>query len=145
MTERVELDIAGAWGLGPGAWGLVVSHQSQGWFRLELSQAPPVSALGRPHTSKSSLSKVGGGWDLSSPQLTWGLVILEGVADEWEKGHDGGVGLLGVLQQVALLEAILLLLQLVFEEGDVLHGTVLTGLLHGLEHHRRTLCEFQEG
>lgn len=90
-------------------------------------------------------SKVGGGWDLSSPQLTWGLVILESVADEWEKGHDGGVGLLGVLQQVALLEVILLLLQLVFEEGDVLHGAVLAGLLHGLEQHRRTSCEYQEG
>ena len=125
--------------LGPGAWGVVLSRQSQGWLRLERSQAPSVSALGRPHPSKSSPSKAGGGWGLSSPGLTWGLVILEGVADEREKGHDGGVGLLGALQQVALLEVILLLLQLVSEEGDVLRSAVLAGLLHGLEHHRRTL------
>lgn len=70
---------------------------------------------------------------------------MEGVADEWEKGHNGGVGLLGVLQQVALLEVILLLLQLVFEEGDVLHGAVLAGLLHGLEHHRRTRVSIRRG
>lgn len=77
-------------------------------------------------------------------QLTWGLVLLEGVADEWEEEHDGGVRLLGALHQVAFLEVTVpLLLDVIFGEGDVLHGAVLTGLFHWLGYHRRTCLSIE--
>lgn len=64
---------------------------------------------------------------------------MEGIADEWEEKHDGGIRFLGVLHQVTFLEiTIPLLFQVIFGEGDVLHGAVLTGLFHGLEYHKRT-------
>lgn len=66
-------------------------------------------------------------------QLTWCLVFLESVIDEWEESHDGGIGFLGVLHQVAFLEIFILIWQLVFGEGDVLHSAVLTSLFQGLE------------
>ena len=69
---------------------------------------------------------------------------MEGVIDEWEENHDGGVRLLGVLQQVALLEVVLLL-HLIFGEGNVLLGAVLAGLFHGLEHHRRMHLSIRMG
>lgn len=80
-----------------------------------------------------------GGGNRAQRRPTWGLVLLEGVIDEWEENHNGGIWFLGVLHQVALLEVVFLLLQLVFGEGDVLHGAVLTCLLHGLEYHRTCL------
>lgn len=64
---------------------------------------------------------------------------MEGVVDEWEEKHDGGIRFLGVFQQVAFLEIMIpLLLQVIFGEGDVLLGAVLTGLFYRLEYHRRT-------
>lgn len=113
----------------------MLSSQSQGWFRLELSWA---SLLVKSEDCTSL--KIGafsprpaGGGNRAWRWLTWGLVLLEGVVDEWEEKHDGGIRLLGALHQVALLEVFLVLLQLVSGEGDVLHGAVLTCLFHGLE------------
>lgn len=80
-----------------------------------------------------------GGGNRAQRRLTWLLVLLEGVIDEWEEKHNGGIGFLGVLHQAALLEiTIPLLLHVVFREGDVLHVAVLTGLFHWLEYQRRT-------
>lgn len=65
-------------------------------------------------------------------ELTWSLVLLEGVIDEREVSHNGGSGFLGILHQVTLLETFVVLLDGVAGEGDVLRGAVLTGLFQGL-------------
>lgn len=107
----------------------------------------PIRAIRKLHKSKdrSSQPKAAGGGSWAWRRLTWGLVLLEGVIDEWEENHDGGIRLLGVLHQVTLLEIFLLLLQLIVGEGDVLHGAVLTGLFHGLEYHGRTCLSIRRG
>lgn len=64
--------------------------------------------------------------------LTWSLVLLEGVTDKWEVSHDGGIGLLGILHHVALLETLVILLDGVAGEGDILLCAVLTGFFQGL-------------
>lgn len=128
-------------------WGAFLSCQTKigsAWSAARL----PVSATGRWHTSQdwsSSLRPVGGG-NRAPGQLTWGLVLLEGVADEGEEKHDGSVRLLGVLHQVAFLEvAVPLLFDVIFGEGDVLHRAVLTGLFHWLGYHRRTCVSIRGG
>lgn len=64
--------------------------------------------------------------------LTWSLVLLEGVIDEWEVDHDGRIGLLGILHHIALLETFVVLLDGVVGEGDILLRAVLAGLFQGL-------------
>lgn len=71
--------------------------------------------------------------------LTWSLVLLEGVIDEWKVSHDGGIRFLRILHQVTLLETLVILLDAVAGEGDVLLGAVLTGLFQGLYRHGKTL------
>lgn len=68
-------------------------------------------------------------------QLTWCLVLLEGIIDEREESHNGDIGILGTVHQVALLEAFVIILDVVAGVGDALRTAVLTGLFHGLEDH----------
>lgn len=135
---QVEFDTVSSWGCG-GCFPFLPKP------RLAQTRAKPGFPLVLLEDSISLKTgavspRPAGGGNWARRRLTWRLVLLEGVVDEREEKHDGGVGFLGVLHQVAFLEVTIpLLLHIIFGEGDVLHTAVLTALFHGLEYHRACL------
>lgn len=102
-------------------------------FRLELSQVSPLGSSEDSVSLKTGFSLCpADARSIKLRELTWSLVLLEGVIDEREVSHNGGIMFLGILHQVTLLETFVILLDGVAGEGDVLRGAVLTGLFQGL-------------
>lgn len=123
MTRRAGDHIASSW------------ERMEGilWVQTRAKSGLPFGVFRRFCKSKNGLLPVSSRRrEHDVRELTWSLVLLEGVIDEREVSHNGGSGFLGTLHQVTLLETFVVLLDGVAGEGDVLRGAVLTGLFQGL-------------